>query len=177
MFQPRRIRRWPRVLPGSREGLETRLSGTHFGGLGLELDRERALLGGVRGVFGTDRSAEAVSIAQVNFAAAKAGPVPAKFICGDFREIASSRDLMAGGVTLIITNPPLGMRVPVADLRQLIKDLFSVAVKVLKPGGRLVFINPLSMETPHPLMKLEIRQKVDMGGFECRMEKYLRVTQ
>ena len=65
----------------------------------------------------------------------------------------------------------------VADLRQLIKDLFRVAVTVLKPGGRLVFVNPLSMETPHPLLKLQFQQKVDLGGFECRMEKYLKVIQ
>jgi predicted RNA methylase len=147
-----------------------------FCGSGLELI-ESAMLGGVRSVYGTDRSAEAVGIAQDNFAAAKVESVPAKFICGDFRDIASGRDLAAGTVTLIITNPPMGMRVPVADLRQLIKDLFSVAVTVLKPGGRLVFVNPLSMESPHPSLKLQFRQKVDLGGFEGRMEKYLKVIQ
>jgi 23S rRNA G2445 N2-methylase RlmL len=147
-----------------------------FCGSGLELI-ESAMLGGVRSVYGTDRSAEAVGIAQGNFAAAKAKSVPAKFMCGDFRDIASIHGLGAGTVTLIITNPPMGMRVPVADLRQLIKDLFRVAVTVLKPGGRLVFVNPLSMETPHPLLKLQFQQKVDLGGFECRMEKYLKVIQ
>jgi 23S rRNA G2445 N2-methylase RlmL len=147
-----------------------------FCGSGLELI-ESAMLGGVRSVHGTDRSAEAVAIAQENFAAAKAESVPAKFICGDFRDIASGQGLGTGTVTLIITNPPMGMRVPVADLRQLIQDLFRIAATVLKPGGRLVFVNPLSMETPHPLLKRQFQQKVDMGGFECRMEKYLRVNQ
>jgi 23S rRNA G2445 N2-methylase RlmL len=146
-----------------------------FCGSGLELI-ESALLGGVRGVYGTDRSAEAVGIAQNNFAAAKVKSVPAKFICGDFREIARSQELGAGRVTLIITNPPMGGRVPVADLRQLIEDLFRVAATVLKPGGRLVWVNPLSMATPHPLLKLQFQQKVDLGGFECRMEKYLKVA-
>ena len=107
--------------------------------------------------------------------AAKAKAVPAKFLCGDFREIASSQDLGAGTVTLIITNPPLGMRVPVADLRRLIEDLFRVAATVLKPGGRLVLVNPLAMATPHPLLKLQFQQKVDMGGFECRMEKHVKL--
>jgi 23S rRNA G2445 N2-methylase RlmL len=143
-----------------------------FCGSGLELI-ESALLGGVRSVYGTDRSEEAVGIAQKNFAAAKTKSVPAKFICGDFRDIASGKALAA--VTLIITNPPMGMRVPVANLRQLIEDLFSVAVRVLGPGGRLVFVNPLSRETPHPLLKLEFQQKVDMGGFECCVEKYLNI--
>jgi 23S rRNA G2445 N2-methylase RlmL len=146
-----------------------------FCGSGLELI-ESVWLGGVRGVFGSDRSAEAVGIAQKNFAAAKMKSVPAKFICGDFRTIASSQDLGAGRVTLIITNPPMGMRVPVANLRQLMEDLFRVAAAVLKPGGRLVLVNPLSMATPHPLLKMQFQQKVDMGGFECRMEKYLKLA-
>jgi len=146
-----------------------------FCGSGLELI-ESALLGGVRGLYGTDLSEEAVAIAQNNFATAKANSVPAKFMRGDFREIASSQFPQAGKVTLIITNPPIGMRVPVPNLRQLIEDLFRVAVTVLKPGGRLVLVNPLSMATPHPLLKLQFQQKVDMGGFECRVEKYLKVA-
>jgi 23S rRNA G2445 N2-methylase RlmL len=147
-----------------------------FCGSGLELI-ESAWLGGVRVVYGTDRSAEAVSIAQNNFAAAKVKAVPAKFMCGDFRNIAWSQNPGGDKITLIITNPPMGMRVPVANLRQLIADLFRVAATVLKPGGRLLLVNPLSMETPHPLLKLQFQQKVDLGGFECRMEKYLRVNQ
>jgi 23S rRNA G2445 N2-methylase RlmL len=144
-----------------------------FCGSGLELV-ESALLGGVRCLYGTDHSQEAVAIAQDNFAAAKVESVPAKFVCGDFRDFASGKSLAAGTVTLIITNPPMGMRVPVANLRQLIGDLFSVAAKMLKPGGRLVLVNPLSAETPHPSLKLQFQQKVDMGGFQCRMEKYFK---
>jgi tRNA G10 N-methylase Trm11 len=143
-----------------------------FCGSGLELI-ESAFLGGVGSVFGTDRSTEALGIAQSNFAAAHRESVSAKFICGDFRDVASGKDLGARPVTLIITNPPMGMRVPVANLRQLIEDLFRVAVNVLNPGGRLVFVNPLARATPHPLLKLQFQQKVDMGGFECRMEKYV----
>jgi 23S rRNA G2445 N2-methylase RlmL len=146
-----------------------------FCGSGLELI-ESALLGGVRGVYGSDRSAKAVAVAQNNFAAAKVKSVPAKFMCGDFREISRGQDLGVGKVTLIITNPPMGMRVPVANLRKLIGDLFRVAATVLQPGGRLVLVNPLSMEAPHPLLKLQFQQKVDMGGFECRMEKYVKVA-
>jgi len=144
-----------------------------FCGSGLELI-ERALRGGVHTVYGTDRSAEAVAIAQNNFMASAAKSVPAKFICGDFREIASNPEWGAGTVSLIITNPPMGMRVPVANLRQLIEDLFNVAAAVLKPGGGLVLVNPLSMRAPPPKLKLQFQQQVDMGGFDCRMEKYLR---
>ncbi|HEX3717173.1 MAG TPA: methyltransferase [Verrucomicrobiae bacterium] len=142
-----------------------------FCGSGSELI-ESAVLGGIRSVYGTDLSSEAPGIAQTNFAAAQLKSVPAKFICGDFRRIA----LGGPAPTLIITNPPMGMRVPVADLKQLIRDLFNVSVKVLKPDGRLVFVNPISNSSPHPLLKLQFQQKVDMGGFECRMEKYVRVS-
>jgi 23S rRNA G2445 N2-methylase RlmL len=146
-----------------------------FCGSGLELI-ESALLGGVRSAYGTDRSAEAIAIAQNNFAAAKVNSVPAKFMRGDFRDIAASQVLGAATVTLIITNPPMGMRVPVPDLRQLIEDLFHVAGKVLKPGGRLVLVNPLSLKAPPPRLKLQFQQTVDMGGFECRVEKYVKVA-
>ena len=69
----------------------------------------------------------------------------------------------------------MGKRVPIDDLPRLIGDLFNVAAQALKPGGRLVFANPLRMENPHPLLKLQSRQVVDFGGFDCRMEKYLKV--
>ncbi len=144
-----------------------------FCGSGSELV-ESALLGGARRVIGTDRSAEAIRIAQANYARAKIESIPAKFICGDFRDVASSHNLRDETVSLIITNPPLGMRVPVADLRQLIADLFAAGVKVLKPGGRLVMVNPLLKAPFHPMLELVYQQKVDLGGFEGRMEKYLR---
>jgi 23S rRNA G2445 N2-methylase RlmL len=143
-----------------------------FCGSGLELI-ESALLGGVQSLYGTDRSEQAVRIAQTNFAASSAKSVPAKFLRGDFRDIVSRQIVRGGTATLIITNPPMGLRVPVPDRRELIDELFRVAAKVLKPGGRLVFVNPLSVSTPPPSLKLQYQQKVDMGGFECRMEKYL----
>jgi 23S rRNA G2445 N2-methylase RlmL len=146
-----------------------------FCGSGSELI-ECALLGGVRGVHGTDRSEEALGTARDNFAAARTKSVPAKFMRGDFRDLAWSKAPGVGTVTLIITKPPMGMRVPVANLRQLIEDLFRVAVSVLQPGGRLVLVSPVSMATPPPLLKLQFQQKVDMGGFECRMEKYLKLA-
>jgi tRNA G10 N-methylase Trm11 len=114
-----------------------------FCGSGLELI-ERALLGGVERIFGTDSAAAAIAIARRNFAAAKLDLLPAEFLCCDFREFTARAGLRPGDVSLIITNPPLGMRVPVHDLRGLIQDLFQAAATVLRPGGRLVFANPLS---------------------------------
>jgi predicted RNA methylase len=145
-----------------------------FCGSGLELI-ESALLGGVQSIYGTDLRENALAIARANFAAAKLEPIPLNFSCCDFREFAQG--LGPNSVTLIITNPPMGKRVIIDDLTRLMGDLFSVAARVLRPGGRLVLANPLRMERPHPLLKLQSRQVVDFGGFDCRMEKYLKLPQ
>jgi 23S rRNA G2445 N2-methylase RlmL len=144
-----------------------------FCGSGLELI-ERALLGGVRNVLGTDLSDQAIDIARRNFAAAQPGFTGARFACGDFRDFARSEALAS--LTLIVSNPPLGRRVPIRNLRGLFDDLFAVAAKVLAPGGRLVFTNPFRMESPQPSLKLESRQIVDLGGFECRLEIYRKLA-
>ena len=144
-----------------------------FCGSGVELI-ECAVRGGVRKLFGTDRSPEAIAIAQENFAAAGIDLAIANFHCRDFRDHASVDGLGAGRVSLIITNPPMGMRVPIPNLRELIADLFSVAATTLKPGGRLVFVNPTRMESPDPRLKLKSRQIVDMSGFDARLEVYVK---
>jgi precorrin-6B methylase 2 len=146
-----------------------------FCGSGLELI-ESALLGGLQSIYGTDLSADALAIARANFAAAKIEPVPLNFFCRDFRDYARCEGLGPNSVTLIITNPPMGKRVVMADLPRMMEDLFRVAAQALKPGGRLVLANPLRMENPHPLLQLQSRQAVDFGGFDCRMEKYVKLA-
>jgi hypothetical protein len=147
-----------------------------FCGSGLELV-ECALRGGVQTLIGTDRSPGALAIAQANLAAAgPAAAVPdARFAACDFRDFATVAGLGPNRVSLLITNPPMGRRVPIGDLRTLIADLFTVAAQTLRPGGRLVFANPLAMEAPHPALRLEFRQVVDFGGFECRLERYRKI--
>ncbi len=142
-----------------------------FCGSGLELI-ERTLLGGVMRVFGTDRSADAIGIAQRNFAAALPGFSGARFVRSDFRDFAARENIPVRSLTLIISNPPLGRRIPIPNLRGLFHDLFAAAAALLAPGGRLVFTNPFRMESPEPSLKLQSRQTVDLGGFECRLEMY-----
>jgi tRNA G10 N-methylase Trm11 len=144
-----------------------------FCGSGVELI-ECALRGGVRKAFGTDHSPDAIAIARANFDASGVLSADPEFFCIDFREHGSIQGLGPGSVDLIITNPPLGMRVPIRNLRDLISDLLAAAAVVLKPGGRLVFVNPVRMENPHPLLALRSRQTVDMSGFDCRMEMYVK---
>jgi len=144
-----------------------------FCGSGLELI-ESALLGGVQALYGTDLSPEAVAIAETNLAAAKLPAVQAKFVCGDFRDYATVPGLGPRSVTLMITNPPMGRRLRIPNLRGLLADLFAVAAAALKPGGRLVFANPLRIEPREPSLRLQFRQVVDLGGFDCRLEKYIK---
>jgi 23S rRNA G2445 N2-methylase RlmL len=143
-----------------------------FCGSGLELI-ESARLGPAPTVFGSDLSPEAVRIAQNNFAAANIKSLSARFFHGDFRDAAKTH--APGTVTLIITNPPMGRRVPVNDLQRLLLDFFAVAANALRPGGRLVLVNPLSIENPHPRLRLQLRHKVDLGGFAGHVEKYVHV--
>ncbi len=145
-----------------------------FCGSGLELI-ERALLGGVSRIYGTDRSAAAVGITGRNFAAARLDFVETHFICCDFRDFATMQGLPPNSLTLIITNPPLGRRVRIPNLRGLFDDLFSVAARMLQPGGRLVFTNPFRMESPQPSLKLQSRRIVDLGGFDCQLEVYRKI--
>jgi 23S rRNA G2445 N2-methylase RlmL len=146
-----------------------------FCGSGLELI-ESTLLGSVQHLFGTDRSEEAILIAQENLRSAWKTSLQTTFTCCDFRDFEDVTGLGPNTVSLIITNPPMGRRVPVADLRALIEDLFSVAATVLRPGGRLVFANPLPVKPAGHLLHLDFRQKVDLGGFHCHVEKYSKTA-
>lgn len=144
-----------------------------FCGSGSELI-ERALLGGVQSIHGTDLSEAAIAITRDNFAAAKIDSVQTRFTGCDFRDYARIAALGAGAFTLIVTNPPMGKRVPIPNLRGLIDDLFSVAARMLRPGGRLVFANPANVQCRQPSLKLKSRQVVDFGGFNCQLEMYIK---
>ncbi len=141
-----------------------------FCGSGLELI-ECVLLGGVKRVVGSDLKPEALDVARRNLEAAQGRPVQTELIAGDFREVAA-RELRPESVDVVITNPPLGMRVRVDDLRGLLAELLAAAAVVLRPGGRLVFPNPVR-GLPIPAgLELDHSRPVDMGGFRCHLERY-----
>ncbi len=139
-----------------------------FCGSGVELV-ERAILGGVRELHGTDTSPGALGFARQNLAAAGLEKITAKFACTDFRQYTGLRPASA---TLIISNPPMGRRIPIPNMRGLYNDLLARSAEILRPGGRLIFPNPLKMETPPRGLTLVSRQPVDLGGFECKLELY-----
>ncbi len=154
-----------------------RLAGLHeadsvwdpFCGSGLELI-ERSLRGGVKSVLGTDRSSQALESARKNFDAAGLDHISSNFLCSDFRDA----EKVQNAFSLVMTNPPMGRRVPIPDLEQLIADFFVSASKALKPGGRLVFVNPLTVAPRSRDLELLSRQKIDMGGFHAHLEKYIK---
>ena len=149
-----------------------------FCGSGLEL-AECVLLGGVEAVFGTDLNDEAVRVADANVAAAsgrRRGDVrPVRdFVACDFRSGLRRKELQ--DLTLIITNPPLGKRVPVEDLRDMVQSLFEAAQRLLRPGGRLVFVNPLDLRPGGGGLRLESGRSVDLGFSHFQLEKYVKVA-
>jgi 23S rRNA G2445 N2-methylase RlmL len=145
-----------------------------FCGSGLELI-ERSMLGGVRAVHGTDLDPAAIGIARVNFEAAGIENVSGKFTPCDFRDAERLAGIAPGSITQVITNPPLGRRIRVKDMHALVADLFFAATKALVPGGVLIFTNPLRDGPSSPSLKLEYRQAVDLGGFDCQLEMYSKL--
>lgn len=154
-----------------------RLAGPHpheivwdpFCGSGLELI-ERARLGGVSRVLGTDLSPAAMQASQTNWRAARIPGARADFVQNDFRNFLQIPGCTPGSLTLLITNPPLGKRVPIPNLRSLLQELLSLASVALQPGGRMVWVNPVKIKSPDSNLRLEFQQTVDLGGFACRLE-------
>lgn len=145
-----------------------------FCGSGQELV-ERARLGGVATVIGTDLDARAVEVTRRNFAAAGIAGPRASFVAADFRQHARVPGLGRSSVTLVISNPPMGRRVRIDDLHGLYRDFLAVAADVLRPGGRLVLVNPVRLEKPDGRLRLASSETVDLGGFSCQLERWERV--
>jgi len=137
-----------------------------FVGSGLELV-ERARLGPFERLLGTDIDERALGAARANLA--RAG-VDATL------ELADARSHRVEGVTLILTNPPMGRRLARdRTLAPLLERFLTHASGVLVPGGRLVWLNPLPELTRRlaPALGLDVETgpRVDLGGFEATLER------
>jgi len=136
-----------------------------FVGSGLELI-ERARLGPYRTLFGSDLDPEALARARENFAAAG---VTVDLRAGDATALAPP------GVTLIVTNPPMGRRL-LRDrtLGALLEAFVAHAAQVLAPGGRLVWLSPLPDRTRASGIAAGLQSSpgplVDMGGFDAELQ-------
>ena len=122
-------------------------------------------------LLGTDLDPAPLETAERNLEAARAhyaealkGTSAALVAC-DFREARRRLpEVRDGRVSLIISNPPLGRRVQVANLHALFADLFALAASALRDDGRLVIINPLRVSPARgsPL-RCESQRTVDLG--------------
>ncbi|MDP9149033.1 MAG: methyltransferase, partial [Myxococcota bacterium] len=140
-----------------------------FVGSGAELV-ERALLGPHRSLTGSDIEPLALEAAKENLAAAG---VEARL------EQADALVHAPGGVTLIITNPPMGRRASrTAGLSEMLDRFVLHAASVLSPGGRLVWMAPWPKRARNAAFRagltLESAQVVDMGGFDAEMQRWTR---
>lgn len=127
---------------------------------------ERARLGPVRTLLGSDVDAAALAAARANLAAAG---ITATLEQRDARELAP------GPLDLVITNPPLGSRVQV-DAAALLAGILPHLVRQLAPGGRLVWITPAPRRTGPIAERLGLRRTlalpVDLGGVRGQLERW-----
>jgi 23S rRNA G2445 N2-methylase RlmL len=150
-----------------------------FCGSGLEL-AECVLQNAPAHVLGTDLDPDACRVTTANVASALSGiqrnPAPmteTRFECSDFRDV-QQLGIPDQSLTLIVTNPPLGKRVPQRSLHELMHSLFALAVRLLAPSGRLVLVNPCRNWTPPTGLSLVSRQTVNLGFAHFPLEKYVR---
>jgi len=128
---------------------------------------ERARLGPYRALIGTDRDAGALAAARANLAAAR--------VSADLRQC----DVFAPappGVTLVLTNPPMGRRVARPDLTRFVDH----ATAALVPGGRLAWISPIPFATRDRARRVgltpTLTQVVEMGGFSAEIQVFQKPT-
>ncbi|WP_143140219.1 HEAT repeat domain-containing protein [Nannocystis exedens] len=137
-----------------------------FVGSGLELC-ERGLLGPAAALLGTDLDPRALAVAATNLR--NAG------LRGDLTQ-ADATTHRPAGVTLIVTNPPMGRRVHRGDVGPLLTAFVANAAAVLVPGGRLAWISPLARVTDPALQAagLVLRRSLtlDMGGFVGQLQRW-----
>ncbi len=140
-----------------------------FVGSGAELV-ERALLGPYRSLRGSDVDERALSAARENLARAR---VAARLEAAD--ALAAAPD----GVTLIVTNPPMGRRAArTPGLADMLDRFVTHAGSVLGPGGRLVWITPWPARARaagnRAGLTLDWARTIDMGGFDAEMQRWTK---
>jgi SAM-dependent methyltransferase len=138
-----------------------------FCGSGVELV-ERARRGPAGALIGTDLDGAAIDAARQNLAAAGVSAELA---------IADARTHAPGPIDLILTNPPLGSRVPLDAVALLVAALPNFA-RALAPRGRLVWITPSPRKTSPVAEQLGLARTrsfaVDLGGVRGQLERWDR---
>ena len=136
-----------------------------FVGSGTELI-EVARRHPVRALHGTDLDTTALDAARANLNSARLG---AQLALGDATKHAVQ------GVTLVVTNPPMGRRVlRGTDLGVFLDQLVDHWGAVLGRGCRVVWLSPDGSRTARRAASLGftvgMRRKVDLGGFDAELQ-------
>ncbi|HTO54819.1 MAG TPA: HEAT repeat domain-containing protein [Myxococcota bacterium] len=141
-----------------------------FVGSGLELV-ERARLGPFRELHGTDLETRALDAARENLTRAELAEV--QLVQAD------ARSHRVPGLTLVLTNPPMGRRAHRA--RGLSSVLCAVVRNVagqLAAGGRMVWLSPFPEATARAAaaagLQVERLENVDLGGFGAELQRFTR---
>lgn len=142
-----------------------------FAGSGVELI-ERARLGEARSLHGTDLDARALSAAREN--AERAG-VASQI---DLQQ-ADARNHRVAGLSLVLTNPPMGRRVLRArGLSGVLCQVVRNVAGQLVPGGRMVWLSPFADATARAAsdagLRVERLSPVDLGGFNAELQRFSR---
>lgn len=140
-----------------------------FTGSGLELV-ERGLLGPYARLIGSDLDPKALATAEANLKSAGLERFEL--------HAADATTFKPEGVTLIVSNPPMGRRVQRGDVAPLLGDFLASAGGLLQPGGRLVWISPLPRVTQPAARAAGLvcrrAEPLDMGGFTGQLEVWAR---
>lgn len=141
-----------------------------FVGSGVELV-ERARLGPLRELHGTDLDARALLAARENVT--RAG------VAGVQLEQADARNHRVAGLTLVLTNPPMGRRVLRArGLSGVLCQVVRNVAGQLVPGGRMVWLSPFPEATARAAhdagLNVEQLGPVDLGGFTAELQRFTR---
>jgi 23S rRNA G2445 N2-methylase RlmL len=140
-----------------------------FVGSGAELV-ERALLGPVRALFGSDTDPRALAVARENLAGAG---IEARL------EQQDALDPAPLDVTLIVTNPPMGRRTSrAAGQGERLDRFVAHAARALAPRGRLVWMTPWPKRARvaghRAGLTLDWANAVDMGGFDAELQRWVK---
>ena len=139
-----------------------------FVGSGAELI-ERARLGSYSALYGSDIESHALDVTRANLAAAG---LPA---AAELAHVDACAWVPPRAPTLIISNPPMGRRVHRGDVGPLLDRFLTHAVRVLAPGGRIVWASPLPARTAATASRLGLRVEpicgFDMGGFSAQLQR------
>lgn len=146
-----------------------------FVGSGLELC-ERSLRGPYRMLLGSDRDKAALQIARVNLENAQARHF--KLFEHDIRDPLPAFEARP---TLVLSNPPMGLRVHRSTSLPEVLDAFLLrAAEALCPGGRLTWISPMPERTASTARRaglaLVLSKPVDMGGFEAQLQAFTKAV-